>query len=176
MYKYISISAWLCLWIMARFITWPDKWKTLAWLPNPSAHSWYSLSRIKYKIKNTWLKYYCVACALSSLIIIINIREQDNAFIILSYIVHFLISFWWPSFMALRIKWFYSFIIIVLVFVLNVVIIIHYVTNSLIVVIAIIQEILLLHLIIMNGYCVYILKNPVTHLHYVSRVSRTFNV
>ena len=176
MYKYISVSAWACLWVMARFITWPDKWKTLLWVPNPSAHSWYSLSRIKYKIKNKWLKYYCLACALFSLIIILNIRDQEYAFIILSYTVHFLISFWWPSFMALRIKWFYSFIIIVTVFVLNVVIIIHYITNSLIVVVAIIQEILLLHLIIMNGYCVYILKNPVTHLQYVSRVSRSFNV
>ena len=117
-----------------------------------------------------------MACALFSLIIIVNIREQDNLFIILSYTVHFLISFWWPSFMELRIKWFYSFILIDIAFILNVLIIIHYVTNSLIVVITIIQEILLLHLIIMNGYCVYILKNPVTHLHYVSRVSRTFNV
>ena len=175
MYKYISISAWFCIWVMCRFITWPDKWETLLWLPRPTAHTWYSLSHIKYKIQNSYLKYYCLTCAILSLIIILNVQHNDM-FLLIVFIVHICISFWWPSFVALRIKWFYSLIIIILSFLLNIVIFMQYVTHGIIVLCILLQQGLILHLIIINGYCVYVLKNPVTHLHYVARESRSFNV
>ncbi len=175
MYTYISISAWFCIWVMCRFITWPDKWETLLWLPSPSAHSWYSLSHIKYKIPNTKLKYYCIVCALCSLIQLLSIDHND-IFTWLIFISHFCISFWWPNFMALRIKWFYSFVILIIACCINVLIFIRYITWASIVLIIILQQTLIMHLILINGYCVYILKNPVTHLHYVSRESRSFNV